>query len=298
MPADLSSTLLLILVTAADAVLRLWPYVAGGILLAALLSRFAPNRSWSPPAWLPRPKAGPVALFLAALLGIASPLPTLGMVPLALQLRGTPGRACSSLAFLLASSLLNPQLFVLTLGALGITFALAQAGAVLVLAVALGWLFGHRLLPGGGPDAGEPAADARRGPVPGLDVMGLAGHILLYFLLGVTAGAALQVLLPQLGLLRWLGDHGWLSTPLLGWLGAPFYTCGGSAVPLAGSLAQAGFSQGTLLAFLLLGPALRGSTLATLGCLLPRRALLACLALLALTSGLLGLGLDQVLRIV
>ena len=290
MPADLPSTLLLILVTAADAVLRLWPYVAGGILLAALLSRFAPGRAWSPPAWLPRPKARPVALPLAALLGIASPLPTLGMVPLALQLRGTPGRARSSLAFLLASSLLNPQLFVLTLGALGPTFALAQAGAVLVLAVAAGLLFGHRLLPEGGPEAG--------GPVPGLDVMGLAGHILLYFLLGVTAGAALQVLLPQLGLLQWLGDHGWLSTPFLGWLGAPFYTCGGSAVPLAGSLARAGFSQGTLLAFLLLGPALRGSTLATLGCLLPRRALLACLALLALASGLLGLGLDQVLRIV
>lgn len=293
MPADLSSTLLLILLTAADAVLRLWPYVAGGILLAALLSRFAPSRSWSPPTWLPRS----VALPLAALLGIASPLPTLGMVPLALQLRGTPGRARSSLAFLLASSLLNPQLFVLTLGALGITFALAQAGAVLVLAVALGRLFGHRLLPGVGPEAGESAA-ARHGPAPGLDVMGLASHILLYFLLGVTAGAALQVLLPQLGLLQWLGDHGWLSTPFLGWLGAPFYTCGGSAVPLAGSLAQAGFSQGTLLAFLLLGPALRGSTLATLGCLLPRRALLACLALLALASGLLGLGLDQVLRIV
>ena len=98
MPADLPSTLLLILVTAADAVLRLWPYVAGGILLAALLSRLAPSRAWSPPAWLPRLKARPVALPLAALLGIASPLPTLGMVPLALQLRGTPGQARGTLS--------------------------------------------------------------------------------------------------------------------------------------------------------------------------------------------------------
>ncbi|MFN2226657.1 MAG: permease [Anaerolineae bacterium] len=293
MPADLWSTSMLILVTAADAVLRLWPYVAGGILLAVLLPRLARDRAWQPPGWLPHP----LALPLAALLGIASPLPTLGMMPLALQLRGTPGRDRASLAFLLASSLLNPHLFVLTLGVLGLTFALAQAGAVLALGVTLGWLFGRRLRPAAELGAEDPPAPAP-GYRPGLDVAGLAGHIVLYFLVGVTAGAALQVLLPRLGLLQWLGNHGWLSTPILGWLGAPFYTCGGSAVPLAGGLAQAGFRPGTLFAFLLLGPALRGSTLATLGCLLPRRALLACLALLALAGGLLGLGLDHVLGMV
>jgi uncharacterized membrane protein YraQ (UPF0718 family) len=290
MPVNLGSTLLLILLTAGDTVLRLWPYVAAGILVAALLSRVHWNRSWLPPAWLPRA----LSLPLAALLGVASPLPTLSAVPLVLQLRKST-LARSSLTFVLASSLLNPQLFVLTLGALGIFFALAQAGAVVLLSISLGWLFGNRLRPQPGPaELPEPLPAQRRG----LDVMALTGHIGLYFLLGVTAGAAVQVLLPQLGLLDWLGDRGWLSTPLLGWIGAPFYTCGGSAVPLARSLARAGLSQGSLFAFLLLGPALRGSTLATLGCLLPRRALIRCLALLALASGLLGLGLDQVLRIV
>ncbi len=291
MPADLPSTLLLILVTAADTVLRLWPYVTGGILLAALLSRLRWRRSWSMATWLPRPLAMPVA----ALLGIASPLPTVGTVPLVLQLGSRGPGAGASLAFLLASSLLNPQLFVLTLGTLGTSFALVQAAAVLVLSVGLGHLFGNRLLPAETPaEPGHLPQAGHRGP----DVVALAGHIGLYFLLGVTAGAALQVLLPQLGLFQWLGTQGWLSTPLLGWIGAPLYTCGGSAVPLAGSLARAGLSQGTLLAFLLLGPALRGSTLATLGCLLPRRALLACLVLLALASGLLALGLDRVLRTV
>lgn len=291
MPADLRSTLLLILLTAADTVLRLWPYVAGGILVAALLSRLRWRRSWSAPAWLTRPLAMPVA----ALLGVASPLPTLGTVPLVLQLGGRGLGGGASLAFLLASSLLNPQLFVLTLGALGMSFALFQAGAVVVLSMALGHLFGKRLLrPEDAAEPGHLPAAVHRSP----DLLGFTGHIVLYFLLGVTAGGALQVLLPQLGLFEWLGGRGWLSTPIVGWIGAPFYTCGGSAVPLAGSLARAGLSQGTLLAFLLLGPALRGSTLATLGCLLPRRALLACLALLALSSGLLGLGLDHLLGLV
>jgi uncharacterized membrane protein YraQ (UPF0718 family) len=289
-PADPGSTLLLILLTAGDTVSRLWPYVAGGILVAALLSRVHWKRAWLPPAGLPRA----LSLPLAALLGIASPLPTLGAVPLVLHLRES-ALARSSLAFVLASTLLNPQLFVLTVGALGIGFALAQAGAVVLLSVSLGWFFGNRLVSRPEPGAPEgPSPAGRRG----LDVMALTGHIGLYFLVGVTVGAAVQVLLPRLGVLDWLGARGWLSTPLLGWIGAPFYTCGGSAVPLARSLAHAGLSQGSLFAFLLLGPALRGSTLATLGCLLPRRALIRCLVLLALASGLLGLGLDGVLRIV
>jgi uncharacterized membrane protein YraQ (UPF0718 family) len=291
MPADLPSTLLLILLTSAEAVARLWPYVVGGIALAVLLSRLARDRRWAVPGWLPHPLSAPVA----TVVGAASPLPTTGAVPLVLRLRseGLPSR--SALAFVLASSLMNPQLFLLTLGALGPRFALVQLGAVLVLSTGLGLLFGVRIP----EDPGRiPGAD-RSGKVgSGLRALDLAGHVGFYFLAGVIAGAAFQVLLPQFGVLGWLGERGWLSTPILSWLGAPFYTCGGSAVPLARSLGQTGFSPGTLLTFLLVGPALRGTTLANMGCLLPRRAVVACLASLVLAGGLLGLGFDWLLEVV
>lgn len=298
MPADPFSTLVLILLTAGDTVARLWPYVAGGIAAAALLSWAARRWPVTVPLGLPRP----LAASLAVVAGAASPLPTAGVAPVVLQLRGRGLPPGPGLAFVLASLLINPQLFVLTLGALGPRFALAQLAAVLAVSAVLGLIFDARKPAEWGAERGAGGSTAR-GAKEGaetaplrMQVVRLAGHVGFYFLIGVVAGAAIQVLLPRLGMLDWLAGRGWLSTPLLGWLGAPLYTCGGSAVPLARSLGQAGFSQGTLLAFLLVGPALRGTSLASLGCLLPKRALIACLAGLALAAGLAGYGLDWLLR--
>ncbi len=293
MPSDLQSVLLLILLEAGDTVARLWPYIAGGVLLALWLSRLAEYRRWDVPAALPRPLMLPVA----ALAGAASPLPTLGVVPLLLRFRaqGLPARPV--LAFVMASALMNPQLFVLTLGALGPLFALAHVGAVLLLSMTLGLIFGQSGLGtenGGG--AGEAAGSPTR--LPRMQAGRIAGHVGLYFLLGVTAGASLHVLLPYLGITAWLGSHGWLSSPILGWIAAPFYVCGGSAVPLAASMVHSGFSAGAMFAFLVVGPALRGTTLASLGCLLPKKTVAACLALLALAGGLLGLAFDLGVKLV
>jgi len=284
-PSDVPSVILLILVNSADAVASLWPYVVAGVVVASLLSRLAQNKSWPVPNRLPRP----ILMPLAAILGAASPLPTVGMIPVILQFRAEGLPARSALAFVLASSLINPQLLLLTLGAFGASFALAQLGAVLLVSVGLGLILGisrERV-----PD--EKWLEQELTPArPTLQVTALAGHIGLYFLIGVILGASLQVLLPRLGVIDWLGNHGWLSTPLLGWLSAPLYVCGGSAVPLASNLARAGFSPGAMFAFLFVGPALRGTTLASLGCLLPKRALVVCLVVLALAGGLLGLGFD------
>lgn len=291
MPVDLSSTFMLILLNAANNVERLWPYVVGGIGVAVLLSRVARGWRWSVSSWLPRP----LTTLLAAAVGIASPLPTMGMVPVVLQLQAEGLPAGAALAFIMASSLMNPQLFLLTLGALGARFALAQLASVLVLSAGLGRALGGglRAIRMNGSLAGNQQQwSSRAQPVD------LAGHVGLYFLVGVIAGASLQVLLPQLGVLRWLGERGWLLTPALGWLGAPLYTCGGSAVPLASSLVQTGFSPGAMFAFLLVGPALRGTTLATLGCLLPKRTQVVCLVTLALAGGLLGYGFDWLVGVV
>jgi uncharacterized membrane protein YraQ (UPF0718 family) len=192
----------------------------------------------------------------------------------------------------MASSLLNPQLFVLTLGALGARFALAQLGAVLLLSTVLGLVFGRRAVINSAqlPGLGDPVHT----PL-GKQALELAGHVGLYFLIGVLVGAGFQVLLAQSGAIRVLGEMGWLSSPALSWLAAPFYTCGGSAIPLARSLGHAGFSPGMLFVFLLVGPALRGTTLANLGCLLPRRALAGCLLVLVLCAVALGYAFDGLL---
>lgn len=285
MPVDLSSAFVLILLNAAKTVEQLWPYVVSGLVVAVLLSRLGERWRWAVPSWLPRP----LATLLAAVVGVASPLPTVGMVPLVLRLQAEGLPVGAALTFILASSLMNPQLFVLTLGAMGRWFALAQLASVLLLSVGLGLALGgglHAARRNGLSEGGERRESSLT------QLVGLAGHVGLYFLVGVIAGASLQVLLHQLGVTGWLGERGWLSTPALGWLGAPLYTCGGSAVPLASSLVHTGFSPGALFAFLLVGPALRGTTLAALACLLSKRAQVTCLVTLALAGGLLGYGFD------
>ncbi|MGC9332708.1 MAG: permease [Anaerolineae bacterium] len=280
MPANALTVLLLILLNAANVVGRLWPYVVGGIASAGLLSYLARAFQWQVPRRLP----DSLALPAAALLGASSPLSTIGMVPvmLELQIKGLSSRV--ALTFILASSLLNPQLFALTLGGMGVEFALAQLLSVLVLSAVLGLAFGNQLQTDWNLDLTE--SGQRRGLAAQL--IGLTEHIGLYFLVGVTIASTLEVLLPLLGVIGWLGDRGFLSTPLVGWIGAPFYTCGGSAVPLASSLMRTGLAPDVLFVFLLVGPALRGTTLGALGCLMPKRAQLLCLAALVSAGGLMG----------
>jgi hypothetical protein len=288
MPANLSTVLLLILLTAGRSVRRFAPYVVGGLLVAALISYLARHVRWP----LPTRLSEPVAAVAAALIGAVSPLPTMGTIPSILELRKQGLPAAGALAFALASSLMNPQLFVLTFGAFGTQFAVAQLVSAVILSAGLGLtlrdgLRAHR--------SGMLSADGPETERLWRQWVRMAEHIGMYFLVGVIIGASVEVVLPQLGVLNWLGRRGWLATPALGWLAAPFYACGGSAIPLASGLLRAGFRQGTLFTFLLLGPALRGTTLATIGALLPRRAHTVCLVILAVFGTLLGYGFDAIL---
>lgn len=285
MPSDPASTLFLILLECADAVARLWPYLVGGVAISLLLSCWFRRARLAVPRWSPSPLSAPVA----ALMGAASPLPTLGVLPLLHQGRSHRFPAASALTFVLASTLMNPQLFILTLGALGPPFALVQLGSVLLISTALGLALGASARPS---DARERNSHFPQATDFGRHAHHLAGHVALYALIGVLAGACLHVLLPQTGLMSWLARHGMQSTPALGWLLAPFYTCGGAAVPAVTGLMSVGFTPGAVLVFLLVGPALRGSALASLGCLLPKRALVLCLIALLVACGLVGIGFD------
>ncbi len=280
MPANFSSIVLLVLLNAAEAVGRLWPYVVGGIVSAALLSHLGRRFGWKVPRGVPDPLAVPIA----AVLGVSSPLSTIGMAPLMRQLQTEGLSSRVALTFILASSMLNPQLFVLTLGGLGVRFALAQLAGVLILSTVLGSAFGGHLRPN--REAGLTAGGQRGGLVA--QVISLSEHIGFYFLVGVMVAAVFEVSFPLLGVLPWLGEHGLLSTPLVGWLGAPFYTCGGGAVPLASGLLRAGLAPDILFVFLLVGPALRGTTLGALACLLPKGVQAACLTVLVVAGGLMG----------
>jgi uncharacterized membrane protein YraQ (UPF0718 family) len=295
MAADLRSGLVLTAVVAWQQVVQLGPYVMAGVVLAALLGQFDLSHRWS------RNLAGgsPVSVLGAACLGSASPLSTYGLVPVlaqALRRGASPGPV---LAFLAASSMLNPQLVFLVWGGLGAPLALMQIAGVLLLSLLAG-LAATRLRPNSILMVTIPSADAhdispRRFTWKGLlrDTIRLTEWIGLTFVLGILLGAALQVWSAAWMARLWVESR-WAGVAVAGILGVPLYTCGGSAVPVLTSLTQAGMAPAAALAFLLSGPATRVNALAAMGSLFNRRALTVYIVYIVAGAIVIGL-LSQVI---
>lgn len=295
MPADLTSLLILAAKHAWTQVLNLGPYVAGGILLAALLGHLDLPRRWA--HWLKQ--SGPGTVIGATCLGGASPLCTYGTVPVLTELlRGgaSPGPA---LAFLAASTFLNPQLFIVMVGGLGLSLALAHTAGVLLLSVPVG-LLAQSLKPNVFLNTGILSSHT---PLPSSKTHGnitktllrLTETIGLYFVISVILAALLQVFIPSAWVSSLLGAGRWYGVLLAGVLGVPFYACGGGAVPLVAGLVAQGMSPGAALAFFLAGPATRLTSLAALGTLLNRRALAIYVGYVVAGAALAGLALNLIL---
>ena len=244
-----------------------------------------------------------VASVLAAVLGVVSPLCTYGTVPVVLQLYRAGVPLAPLVTFLSASSLMNPQLFILTWGGIGPAMALARAGAVLTFAVLLGALLHH--VPIGwmanaklrDPERieSEPAAD--RPAVKPFEVRRFLrksyDHLLFvtyYLVLGILLGSAVEVFVPA----RWIAvafqPGKWASVALAAVMGVPLYACGGGAIPLIRKLIDQGMSEGAALAFFIAGPATRITPLLALGAILRPRFIGAYVVGLlgyALTAGML-----------
>jgi uncharacterized membrane protein YraQ (UPF0718 family) len=295
MPADFPSKVVAVMLSSWKLIGQLWYYLAVGILLAAWLDQVVPfhglRRLFD---------RGRSDIALAALTGAASPLCTYGTVPVLVQLlrHGVP--PAPLLTFLVASSLMNPQLFVLMLGGLGLEMALAQLLSVGILSLAVGIIAGRwkpltllnqrTLVAHSAPSECE---------IAGTDnpfswsrflsqVVSLTESVGLYFVVGIVIAAAIEVFVPSAWVVKLLGKEHWYSVLVAGSLGVPFYACGGGAIPWIRVLLDEGMSQGAALAFFLAGPATRVTALAALATILSRRALILYVAFVLV--GAMGLG--------
>jgi len=289
MPANLTSYLILVATLAWSQVIRLGPYVVGGILLAALLGRLDLPRRWA--YWLNH--SGPVTVLGAACLGGVSPLCTYGTVPVLVELLRNGASPGPALAFLVASSLLNPQLFILMVGGLGLPLALAQAAGVLLLSLPVG-LLARKLRPETLLSTEALSFSPLASPHPNT-LLRLIETVGLYFVVGVILAALLQTLIPPAWTSALLGAGHWYGVLLAGVMGVPLYACGGGAVPVIAGLLTQGMSYGAALAFFLAGPATRLTSLAALGTLLNRRALIAYTAYVIVGAALVGAALNLIL---
>lgn len=285
------TTAILVLKLAAGSTWQLLPYLVLGVLASEGLrytsvSPLLERGCRSQPA---------IAIPLAAVLGVVSPLCTYGTVPVVLQLLRAGVPVAPLATFLSASSLMNPQLLLLTWGGLGPQMALVRLAAVLAFGLALGAIMHFlpaRFCVRPAPLEEEEPRTRQR---PAFSAKGFARNcwnmfafVGFYVVLGSLLGAIVEVFVPGRWIMALFGGSGWYHILLAALLGVPLYACGGGVIPLVQGLMQQGMSAGAALAFLVAGPATRIPPLMALAAILRPLFVVAYVVFLILYSVVAG----------
>ena len=219
-------------------------------------------------------RALPMITF-AAVMGALSPFCSCGVIPLiaALLAMGVP--LAPVMAFWLASPLMDPSMFVLTIGTLGTEFAFAKALAAFSIGLFGGlgiWLiqrnggFSDPLREGigdggcGGAKVRKPKAvvwsfwqdsERRRSFLEGArdNLLFLGKWLTLAFVLE----SLMVAYIPPEWVAQAVGGEGLLPVISAALVGIPAYLNGYAALPLVGGLVEQGMAPGAGMAFLLAG---------------------------------------------
>jgi uncharacterized membrane protein YraQ (UPF0718 family) len=286
------------------------PWLLLGLIIAGLL------KAWLPEGLLNRwlGGRGPWPVVKAAIIGAPLPLCSCGVLPAALGLRRGGASRSATVSFLIATPETGVDSIAVSYAMLGPVMAVVRPIAAVLSAIITGLLTtlvpeASRSLPGiaaveacsGGSccSSGCSAPPAQPGPLA-TTLQGLryaASDILddiaLWLAIGIVLAGAVATWVPPQALAEW--GSGLPAMLLMLLVGIPMYICATASTPVAAALLLAGVSPGTVLVFLLAGPATNLATLAVLRKELGHGVLVADLAGIGLSSIGLGLLLDQLL---
>ena len=214
-------------------------------------------------------------ILLAALFGAVSPFCSCGVIPLiaALLAMGVP--LAPVMAFWLASPIMDPSMFVLTVGILGLPFAIGKTVAAFGIGLLGG--FGIHALQRSGlfqnplrESVGDDGCGGAKVRFPGEIQWKLwnerarrqvfardARKNLLFLGKWLTLAFVLESLMlayiPADLVAAFVGKSGWLPVVFATLVGVPAYLNGFAALPLVGGLITQGMAPGAAMAFLLAG---------------------------------------------
>ncbi len=276
-------------------IVQLFPYVILGSLLGELL-KFT---SWTKLIYRFTSKRRFLTILFADVLGILSPLCTYGTVPVLITLYGGGVGIGPLISFLAASSMMNPQLFIMTVGGLGWEMALLRLLAVFIFSLLCGLLtlllperfvIRKKLL----DEEKDENAILNRKKEPftfkkyGHDVL----HNLLFvgkmMLIGISIATIVDIL-PIASYLSEVDTSSPIGIIIAAIAGIPMYACGGGTIPMLASLLSQGLSRGSAIAFMTAGPATRVTSLAAIATIFRWGFLLCYVAVLIIFSVAMGI---------
>ncbi len=247
------------------------PYLIGSIAIAAAATASGAD------GVIARAFQGRQSLMIlfAALLGGLSPFCSCGVIPLiaALLAMGVP--LGPVMAFWLASPVIDPAQFVLTVGIVGMDFAVAKtfaavaiglAGGFATMALARAGAFENALRPGIG-DGGcggskvrtaKPVVwafwrEAARREQFGRKALSTTVFLAKWLAFAFFLESLMLAYIPADAIAGLLGGEGFLPILTATLVGVPAYLNGYAALPLVGGLMQQGMSPGAALSFVVAG---------------------------------------------
>ncbi len=270
----------------------LWIYLIIGIFLTALFQAFLDKQKLS--NWVKN--HAHVSIIGAAAFGVISPLGTYICLPMAgsLHQKGTP--LAPLMAFLIASPILNPTIFMLTAGAFSYEMAFVRLFTGILLGVIGGYLFMYLDKKTGKIPSGEnKETDKKKNTVQRTifqkflrEFKGSTLYMLKYFSIAIVIAAAIKNLVTPNQVEWMLGSGSFMSVVFAAGAGIPLYSCGGAAIPVLYQLSEMGMTKGAILAFFISGPSTRISNLVIMKSVFNLRILIIYLSLVLSGSILFG----------
>ncbi|ALP54825.1 permease [Candidatus Tenderia electrophaga] len=308
-----------ILENLADISLEAAPWLLLGFLCAGLIKAWLPadliNR------WLGGDGIWPVTK--AALIGAPLPLCSCGVLPAATSLRRNGASRSSTVSFLIATPETGVDSLALSYALLGPVMALIRPVAAIGSAIFTGLLtlvFGaeraRAQVPADGDmlavfeeSCGDNQCSDKRCTTPPVTRQGLISRTLdglryglvdmvddlvLWLAFGLLLAALMQTFAPPMVLADW--GSGLPAMLLMLLVGIPTYICATASTPIAAALLIAGVSPGTVLVFLLAGPATNIATMGVIHQEMGTKVLIAYLTGIAVSSVGFGLLTDALLQ--
>ncbi len=291
------------------------PWLLFGLIAAGLI------HAWLPMRIVGRALggSGPMAVVKAALIGAPLPLCSCGTLPAAISLSRAGASRASTTSFLISTPETGVDSVALSWVLLGPVLAILRPIAAIISAITAGLMVGAtesysnqakgvelRVTAEPACDTvccSSPEAMTEDSAEPGFwrrtwdglryAFTDLLDDLALWLLVGIVAAGVVVTLVPPDMLVEWGSGLGAMLLILL--VSVPMYVCATASTPLALAMLFAGVSPGTVLVFLLAGPASNVASLVLVRKELGSRALVAYLLGICGVSILLGLILDWII---
>lgn len=289
------------------------PWLLLGLVMAGLL------KAWLPEGMLQQ-KLGQgrfMPILKATLIGAPLPLCSCGVLPAAMGLRRSGASKSATVSFMISTPETGPDSIAVTYALLGPFMAVIRPIAAIFSALFTGLLNSFFVVQQTLPKTGlelpvvqdtaccskedccaEPVKDQsgfwqRSWQGMNYALTDILDDIWLWLLAGLVLAALVMTYVPPNTPASWGSGLPAMLMMLL--IGIPMYICATASTPLAAAMILAGVSPGTVLVFLLAGPATNLATMGVIQREMGMRTLVLYLAGISLSSILMGLAADWML---